>query len=114
MYCITISEGICISSNYVYLFADFGGCIKNIRVNRRPFSLEANGLNIVNVNMDGCPEATPSQQPCQSTPVEVIYQGQANVTFDTNRLPFTGLFVCFSSAPALRNQSIVLLAKIKK
>ena len=62
----------------------------NIRVNRRPYNVEEYAVHIVDVNMDGCPVATPSSRPCQSSLIQVIYEGHGNLTFDFDLLPFTG------------------------
>ena len=88
--------GVLLNANLlVNIFIGFGGCIKNIRVNRRPYSIEENAVTIVTVNMDGCPALAPSSEPCKATLTEVIYQGQGNTTYDYGQLPFTGMYSCY-------------------
>ena len=78
------------AQNVMMSSQDFGGCMKNIRLTYTPLHMEQYAVDMLDVNMDGCPEAAPSQQPCQTSLVEVVYEGHDNSTTDYDRLPFTG------------------------
>lgn len=74
----------------VDFIAGFGGCINNIRINRKEYDLATYNNKLVNVNMDGCPEETESLRPCHKRDDVIIYNGTGSSTLDHGLQSFTG------------------------
>ncbi|XP_048258912.1 usherin-like [Haliotis rufescens] len=69
----------------------FGGCIADFMV-MRGYSYTYDfltTLDVMNLNMDGCPPFSVPQVPCEEKLVTTLYEGTNNVTYDSGLQPYT-------------------------
>ena len=62
----------------------------DISINRKQYDIVRNSKEMVNVNMDGCPQDKDSVRPCHAHTSHVIYNGTGNFTVDYDLESFTG------------------------